>query len=329
MRSAKVCGPLVDRRRARALRRGFRVDGHRARDGERVRYDGGVEGFCRRRRRSDASDALSGVGEGRRRKHFHELLTASGATRLAGHSIRLSTEASRARSRARQDGRAAATMPLRGRSDLSFIRNARATTMNQSAERNRAQQGSGSHAGFLDHQDRRDHARRDRRRYRDHDAELGLSRRLRAVPCRARHSGDLPDRGEAISPVAVLGDDRRIDHVRHHHGRLRRSLARHRLHRRIDAAAGPARDHAGARGTARRERSRSTRSARRASRRSTGPRSPSRRRSAPRSATGSPTPAVSATKAARWCSARRSLSSRRFISGPTCRAWRCSGPPSS
>ena len=43
--------------------------------------------------------------------------------------------------------------------------------------RYRPHQGSGSHAGLLDHQDRRHHAGRDRRRHRVHDAELGLSRR--------------------------------------------------------------------------------------------------------------------------------------------------------
>ena len=56
-------------------------------------------------------------------------------------------------------------------------------------------------------------------------------------------------------------------------------------------------------GTGRKARFRSRPSSRRRSRHSTGRRSRFRRRSAPRSATGSPTPAASATKAARWCSA--------------------------
>ena len=47
---------------------------------------------------------------------------------------------------------------------------------------------------------------------------------------------DLPDRGEKILPIPVLGDDRGLDHGRHHHGRLRGSVARHRLCRRIVAA---------------------------------------------------------------------------------------------
>jgi len=39
-----------------------------------------------------------------------------------------------------------------------------------------------------------------------------------------------------LAGTALLGDYRRLDHVRHDHGRFRRSFAGHRIHRRLDAA---------------------------------------------------------------------------------------------
>ena len=40
-----------------------------------------------------------------------------------------------------------------------------------------------------------------------------------------------------VQPVSLLGDDRRLDHLRHDDGRFRRPVARDRLHRRLVAAA--------------------------------------------------------------------------------------------
>ncbi len=65
------------------------------------------------------------------------------------------------------------------------------------------------------------------------------------------------------------------------------------------------------------------------SKRSIGGRSPSRRRWAPRSATGSRTPAASATRAAPSSSRRRSRSSSPCTTGPRFRASRSSGRRSS
>src|SRR5581483_11882758 len=75
-------------------------------------------------------------------------------------------------------------------------------------------QGSRGDAGLLARQDRGDDARRDRRRFGDDDAPLGLSRRQPAVRRRAR----------------------RLDDLRHDPRRFRRPLARHRLSRRLDDA---------------------------------------------------------------------------------------------
>jgi uncharacterized membrane-anchored protein len=44
------------------------------------------------------------------------------------------------------------------------------------------------------------------------------------------------DRVRKIPPVPVLVDHRRFHHLRHHNGRLRRPLARHRVHGRLLAA---------------------------------------------------------------------------------------------
>ena len=49
-------------------------------------------------------------------------------------------------------------------------------------------------------------------------------------------AGHPSGRGEEVSSVAVLGDDCRLHDRRHHHGRLCRPLARHRLCRRIVAS---------------------------------------------------------------------------------------------
>ena len=48
---------------------------------------------------------------------------------------------------------------------------------------------------------------------------------------------DRADPREEVSSLPLLGDHRRLHHLRHDHGRFRRPLARHRLHRRLDAAA--------------------------------------------------------------------------------------------
>ena len=136
------------------------------------------------------------------------------------------------------------------------------------------------------------------------------------------------DPGAALQPVALLGDHRRLDHLRHDARRLRRPLARHRLSGRVAAAARlraalAVRVVADARHHRRQHRRR-----RRAPRPSTGSPSPSRRRSAPRSATGSPMPAL-AIRAARWCSARRWRSSPCSISRPASATSSCSGRRSS
>ena len=148
--------------------------------------------------------------------------------------------------------------------------------------------------------------------------QLGLSRRHRAVSCGAAGAGRLADRRPQVPSVPLLGDDHRIHHLRHHHGRFRRSLARHRLHRRFVAAARLFAGHARPLVLDASARSRSTPSPRRRWRRSTGPRSRSRRRWARRSATGWPIRPASAMKAARWCSAppwpwsQPSITGRRF-----------------
>ena len=44
------------------------------------------------------------------------------------------------------------------------------------------------------------------------------------------------DSRQEVPPVPLLGDDRRLDHLRHDDGRFCRPLARHRLYRRLDVA---------------------------------------------------------------------------------------------
>ena len=56
------------------------------------------------------------------------------------------------------------------------------------------------------------------------------------VPGAAHRAGRRADPRQTIPSVPLLGDDRRLDHLRHHDGRFRRPLARHRLHRRLVAA---------------------------------------------------------------------------------------------
>ncbi len=56
---------------------------------------------------------------------------------------------------------------------------------------------------------------------------------------------------QAVPSLSLLGDDRRLDDLRHDDGRFCRSLARHRLHRRLVAAARPASWPASACGTGR------------------------------------------------------------------------------
>ena len=112
----------------------------------------------------------------------------------------------------------------------------------------RADQSPRGHAGLLDHQDPRHHARRDRRRHRVDDLarrDHARSRAGRAQRLSRRH-GDLrraagragvgADQGAQVQPVALLGDHRRLDHRRHDAGRLRHPLARDRLSRRLAAA---------------------------------------------------------------------------------------------
>ena len=113
-----------------------------------------------------------------------------------------------------------------------------------------AQQGPGDHARLLDHQDPRDDARRDRRRHGHDDlARRDHAERRRpgstAIWSAPRFSASLlvvlvwaQIQRAAVQPVALLGDDRRLDDVRHDARRLRRPLARHRLSWRLAAAAG-------------------------------------------------------------------------------------------
>ncbi len=176
---------------------------------------------------------------------------------------------------------------------------------------------------------RYDHARRDRRRHRHDDVQLGLPRRHRAISLAVGRFGRSSDRGEEISSAALLGDHHRVDDRGHHHGRFRRPLARHRLSRRlasfvrlrIDQRRLPP-------GIGRSARFRLRASIRPKSRPFIGSPSPSRKRSAPRSATGPPTPG-SAMTVAHWCLPpgwRRSLP---FILRRMSRASFCSGRPSS
>ena len=67
--------------------------------------------------------------------------------------------------------------------------------------------------------------------------ELGLPRRHRPLRRPAHRAGRRADPREEIPSLPLLGDDRRLHDRRHHHGRFRRPLARHRLHRRLVAAA--------------------------------------------------------------------------------------------
>src|SRR5258705_1416740 len=109
----------------------------------------------------------------------------------------------------------------------------------------RVDQGARGHAGILDHQDSRNHARRDRRRYGDHDLARRTVREpgAKRLSDRHRHFRASPgwpglgaDQGTRLQPLALLGDDRRFDHLRHDAGRFRRSLARYRLSRRLAPA---------------------------------------------------------------------------------------------
>ena len=111
-------------------------------------------------------------------------------------------------------------------------------------------------------------------------------------------------RAQTVQPVALLGDDRRLDHLRHDAGRFRRPLARHRLSRRLAAAARLRAGLAVRLAPDARHDRREHASRRRGPRPSTGSPSPSRRRSAPRSATGCADAAGLAMRAARWSSAR-------------------------
>ena len=76
--------------------------------------------------------------------------------------------------------------------------------MNNSLK-HRAEQGSRSHPRLLDHQDRRDDARRDRRRHRHHDAQLGLSHRHRDLPVAADRARRRADRGASDSIPSSIG----------------------------------------------------------------------------------------------------------------------------
>src|SRR5205085_1326915 len=97
-------------------------------------------------------------------------------------------------------------------------------------------QGAGGDARLLGYQDPRDHARRDRRRHRQHDDGPWLSRRHRDLPDSAGRLGVRPDRCEEIPPVPLLGHHRRLDDGGHHHGGLCDPLAGHRICRRVCAA---------------------------------------------------------------------------------------------
>ena len=115
--------------------------------------------------------------------------------------------------------------------------------VSRQAERGRdmrriVQQGPRGHAHLLDHQDRRDDAGRNRRRYGHHDPATGaISPGPRcSSPCWCvLVAGQIV--AKQIPPVPLLGDHHRLDDLRHHHGGFRRPLARHRLHRRLVAAA--------------------------------------------------------------------------------------------
>lgn len=60
----------------------------------------------------------------------------------------------------------------------------------------RAEQGARSHPGLLDHQDRGHNPRRDRWRYRDHDAELGVS----------HWYGDIPHAAHALVLAQIVAN---------------------------------------------------------------------------------------------------------------------------
>ena len=162
-------------------------------------------------------------------------------------------------------------------------------------------QGSRDHARFLDRQDFRHHAGRNRWRCgqhelagRDHAGCRGagaqrLSRRHRNLRRDPAGAGPAPDPRPQVPSRALLGDDHRLHHRRHDARRLRHALARDRLQRRLATAAWPRAGVAGNLAQGRGPHRLRPYRRRPGPRRSTGSRSLSPRRSAPRSATGRPT----------------------------------------
>ena len=136
----------------------------------------------------------------------------------------------------------------------------------------------------------------------------------------AHRAGHRADSREEISPLSLLGHDRRLHHLRHDHGRFRRPLAWHRLCRRFDAAVRLPRGGAALWYWSQRHHLGRTPSPRRRSKHSTGRPSPSRRPSAPRWATGWPTrrPGLRRRRTRLRRGARGDR--RRFTSGRTYRA---------
>ena len=67
-----------------------------------------------------------------------------------------------------------------------------------------------------------------------HPVTERLSHRHRDIRRAARGAGDGANQGPQVQPVALLGDDRRFNDLRDDARGLRRSVARHRLSRRLD-----------------------------------------------------------------------------------------------
>src|SRR5882724_2027005 len=82
------------------------------------------------------------------------------------------------------------------------------------------EQSSRSYARFLDHKNSSNDVGRDRRRYRNHDAQLGVLGWNATVSCCARCSGCLSNCCEEVSSLSLLGHDHSLHDVWNHDGRF-------------------------------------------------------------------------------------------------------------